>query len=58
MALPPVVDGATHCTVADAFPPAAVTFWGGPGAVAGVTAFDGADAGLVPALFVAVTVNE
>jgi hypothetical protein len=38
-------------------PGTAVTPVGAPGTVIGVTLFDGADAGPVPAVLVAVTVN-
>ena len=58
--LPPSADGAVQETEATALPAVAVTAVGLPGAVAGaagVTLPLGADAGLVPALLVAVTVN-
>ncbi len=57
--LPPSA-GAVHDTVADAFPPVAVTPVGAPGTVngaAGVTDSEGADADPVPTEFLAVTVN-
>lgn len=55
---PPLSVGAVQLTVACAFPATAETAVGGAGAVAaGVTLFDAADAGPVPALFFAVTVN-
>ena len=57
IALPPVEAGGDQLTVADALPAVAETPVGGSGAVIGVTAFDAADGGLVPAAFVAVTVN-
>jgi hypothetical protein len=55
--LPPVDAGADQLTVALALCPVALTPVGAPGTAAGVTAFDGDDAGLVPAAFAAVTVN-
>jgi hypothetical protein len=55
--LPPLEAGAVHDTVACPAPAVAVTPVGAPGAAAGVTALDAADAGPVPAEFVAVTVN-
>jgi len=55
--LPPLETGAVQLTVAAAFPAVAVTPVGAPGTVAGTTRFDGADAALVPAALVAVTVN-
>src|SRR5256885_13181750 len=57
MAEPPFDAGAVNVTVACALPPIAVTPVGGPGTVAGVTEFDGADGGPVPTAFVAVTVK-
>jgi hypothetical protein len=57
MALPPVDAGAVHPTTADESPGVAVTDVGGPGVVAGVTAFDEAEEGPAPAALVAVTVN-
>ncbi len=57
MALPPSLLGAVKLTVAWVFPRAAVTPVGAPGTVAGVTAFDAADAAPVPTAFVAVTVK-
>jgi hypothetical protein len=62
-AAPPLLEGAMKLTVALAFAAVALTPVGAPGTVAGVTAgagvtlFDVAEAALVPALFVAVTVN-
>jgi hypothetical protein len=54
----PPVDGAVHFTCAELEPATADTPVGAPGAEAdGITEFDGADAGLVPLGFVAVTVN-
>ena len=58
--LPPSLAGAVQLTVAAPSPATAVTFVGTPGAVAGaagVTAFEGDDAGPGPTAFVAVTVN-
>jgi hypothetical protein len=49
--------GAVHDTVAWPLPGVAVTLVGAPGAAAGVTALDAADAGPFPIAFVAVTVN-
>ena len=57
MALPPFDAGAVKVSVAWAFPAVAVPIVGAPGTPAGVTLFDGADAGPVPAAFVAVTVK-
>jgi hypothetical protein len=57
IALPPLLAGAVQLRVACALPAVAVTPVGAPGTVAGVTLFDGADAGLVPMAFVAVTVK-
>jgi hypothetical protein len=58
MAEPPLETGAVQETteLALAFD-VAVTAVGAPGAVAGMAAADGDDAGLVPAALVAVTVN-
>ena len=57
IALPPLLTGAEKVTLACALPPVAVTAVGAPGAVAGVTLFDGVDAGLDPAALVATTVK-
>ena len=57
MADPPLLAGAIQETVACVFPAVAVTPVGAPGTVAGVTAFEGEDALLVPRPLVAVTVN-
>jgi hypothetical protein len=58
MAAPPLEAGAVHVTtdwaLAFEVPATAV---GAPGAVAGMAAADAAEAGLVPAELVAVTVN-
>jgi hypothetical protein len=54
---PPVEVGALQDTVARPFPAVAETPVGAPGAVAGVTALDGDEAGPAPAPLVAVTVN-
>ena len=55
--LPPVLDGATKATLAEAFPAVATTLVGAPGTVAGVTADDAAEAAELPTAFVATTVN-
>jgi hypothetical protein len=58
MGVPPVDAGAVHDTGAEAFwPPVAVTPVGADGGPAGVAAAEGVEAALVPAAFVAVTVN-
>ena len=57
MIVAPPLLGAVQLTVADFTPAVAVTDVGAPGTVAGVTALDAADAGLVPRAFVAVTVK-
>ena len=64
MAEPPLAAGAVHDTVTWGVVPkgmpitlTAVTPVGAPGALAGVTAFDGAEATEVPAELVAVTVK-
>jgi hypothetical protein len=57
IALPPVEAGADQLTVALALWPMALTPVGAPGTAIGVTALEGDDGGLVPAAFVAVTVN-
>jgi hypothetical protein len=57
IAEPPSLPGATKLTVAPALPAAADTDVGAPGGPPGVTLFDAADAGLVPAELVAVTVK-
>ena len=58
MGLPPSDAGALKLTVAWALPPVAVTLVGAPGTVgAGVTLFEGAEAGPVPTPLVAVTVK-
>ena len=57
IAAPPFEVGALQVTVACVFPPVAETLVGAPGGAAGVTGFEGADAALVPAELVAVTVN-
>jgi hypothetical protein len=54
---PPVEAGGVNVTVACEIPPVAAPIVGGPGTAAGVTLFDGGDAGPVPTAFVAVTVN-
>ena len=56
--LPPFDDGAAHDTVDEEFSPeVAVTDFGPPGVVAGVTAFDGAEAKPLPTLLLATTVK-
>ena len=55
---PPSEAGAVQETVAEAFPPVAVTAVGTPGVVAGTTGFDGADGLPGPTALVAVTVKE
>jgi len=57
IALPPLDAGGDHDTVADALPAVAETPVGGSGVAIGTTAFDAVDGGLVPTLFVALTVN-
>jgi hypothetical protein len=57
MALPPFAAGAVNVTAAWAFPAVAVPILGAPGTPAGVTLFDGADAGPVPTALAAVTVK-
>jgi len=54
---PPFENGGVNATVASESPAVAGPIAGAPGTVAGVTLFEGADAGPVPAAFVAVTVN-
>ena len=55
--LPPFEAGAVKLTVAWALPAVAETPVGAPGTVAGVTLFEGDEAGPVPMALVAVTVN-
>jgi len=57
MVLPPFDAGAFQLTVAWALPAVAVTLVGAPGTPPGVMLFDAVEAGLVPTLLVAVTVN-
>ena len=57
IALPPLLTGAVKLTLAVVLPGVAVTDVGEPGTVAGVTEFDGADAALDPAIFIATTVK-
>ena len=54
---PPLEAGAVKLTLAEALPGVAETPVGAPGTVAGVTAFDAAEAGPVPTPLVAVTVK-
>jgi hypothetical protein len=57
MALPPSEDGAVQLTAAWPSPAIALTPVGAPGTAAGVTEFDGPEAGLSPIAFVATTVK-
>ena len=57
IALPPSDVGGVKLIVAWAFPAVAETPVGAPGTVAGVTLFEGDDAGPVPIALVAVTVK-
>ena len=57
MALPPLLAGAVHDTVAWALPAVAVTAEGAPGTVIGVTLAEAAEAGPLPAALFAVTVK-
>ena len=58
IALPPLLNGATKATLAEATPAVATTLVGAPAAVAaGVTADDAAEAAELPTAFVATTVN-
>ncbi len=57
MLAPPFEAGAVQLTLAWPLPAVAVTPVGAPARPYGVTELDGADTGLVPAEFVAVTVN-
>src|SRR5665648_799197 len=54
---PPLLAGAVQLTIAEAFPGVANTAVGAPGTVLGVTTALATDAGEVPTLLVAVTVN-
>ena len=54
---PPSLAGGDHETVTDPLPGVPLTLVGWPGVVRGTTLPDALDAGLVPAAFVAVTVN-
>jgi hypothetical protein len=54
---PPFDAGGVNATDACPLPPVAVPTVGAPGTVAAVTEFEAADAALVPAAFVAVTVK-
>ena len=58
MGLPPFEAGAVKEMIACAFPALTETPVGDDGGAAGVTVAEDADGGLVPAAFVAVTVNE
>lgn len=57
MVLPPFDAGGVQLTVAWALPAVAVTFVGALGAPPGVMLFEAVEAGPVPTLLVAVTVN-
>ena len=57
MAAPPLSAGAVKLTEACPSPATAATDVGAPAVVTGVTALEGAEASLVPALLVAVTVK-
>src|SRR3954470_3913121 len=57
IAEPPFEAGAVKVTVACALPAVAVPIVGAPGTVAGVTLFEGAEGGLAPMAFVAMTVK-
>ena len=54
---PPLDAGAVHVTTAWLLPANAETLVGAPGVVAGVTALDATETGLVASAFMAVTVN-
>ena len=54
---PPVEAGADHETVTCVLPETPLTEVGAPGSVTGVTEEEGAEAGLEPAAFVAVTLK-
>ena len=54
---PPLLAGGAKLTFACALPAVAVPIVGAPGTVAGVTEFDGAEAGPGPTALVAVTVK-
>ena len=57
MAEPPFDAGGVNATIARPLPAAVAVMAGAPGTVAGVTLFEGADAGPVPRALVALTVN-
>ena len=57
MALPPLLVGAVKFTVACALPDVAAPIVGALGTVAGVTLFEAAEATLLPAVLVALTVH-
>jgi hypothetical protein len=57
MGLPPFEAGGEKLTVAWALPAVAVPIVGAPGTVAGVTLFEGFEAGPAPTELVAVTVK-
>jgi hypothetical protein len=55
---PPLLAGGKNETVACPFPAEADTAVGAPGTALGVTTLEGADGGLNPRAFLALTVNE
>jgi hypothetical protein len=57
MAAPPLLAGAVHETLAEPLCAVAETPVGASGTVAGMTAADGKDAALLPAVLVATTVK-
>ncbi|MFN8629958.1 MAG: hypothetical protein U0838_06425 [Chloroflexota bacterium] len=57
MGEPPLDAGAVQVTSTEPFPGVPLTPVGAPGVVAGVTLAEAVDAGPVPYVFVAVTVN-
>jgi hypothetical protein len=57
MGKPPLEAGGENATIARPSRGLAATFVGAPGTLAGVTLFEGADVGPIPAAFVAVTVK-
>ena len=57
IALPPLLSGADHDTVIDAFPKVACTDRGIPGEAAGMTVGEELEVGPVPLALVAVTTN-
>ena len=57
IAVPPFFAGAVNATEPEPLPRVTVPIVGAPGTVAGTKLFDGADAGLGPMAFAAVTVQ-